>query len=71
VSEILDERYGMKLLGELPVERCECRCVMPDPVPKPAVPELLVAFGVLLIAAGAFGFAVGRIKRIRSRLKLT
>lgn len=64
----LHEAFASKLFPM--VETCSCRCVfMVDP--PPPSPELLLAFGILLVAAGAFGFVAGRVKRIRSRVKMT
>lgn len=48
---------------------CRCICVTPMPEAKPASPELLAGFGVLLVGVGLGAYAAGRLRRIRQRLR--
>lgn len=67
-AETLPDFGALKEAFALLPEQCRCVCTFAPPEQQ-IEPALLAAFGVLLIAVGVFGYATGRIRRIRARLR--
>lgn len=61
------------ILSDVPlvVEECVCRCLCVAPSESALQPELLLALAALLLAVALASWALGRVQRIRRRIKPT